>query len=265
MSNRLNLPVVPTPPAAPAVRRRTRCLLFRRRAFIVKTDLPSPSQPIETPPNAGPSLQGPHPRTPGFNRWLVPPAALAIHLCIGQAYAFSVFKLPLNTLLGKAADILAPTGPSMELKGQDWTQPNWPGSSQSPSSFSAFPPPWPALGWKRPAPARAASWPPAVGALGSSCRLGATGRTNSGCSTSATASAVAAWIGDITPVSTLIKWFPDRRGMATGMAIMGFGGGAMIAAPLSKILMDQFPLYTPTTGPGVAEHSLSGRLSTSSP
>ena len=55
---------------------------------------------------------------PGFNRWLIPPAALAIHLCIGQAYAFSVFKLPLNTMLGKAAG-QAPD----ELKGQDWTQP----------------------------------------------------------------------------------------------------------------------------------------------
>ena len=56
---------------------------------------------------------------PGFNRWLIPPAALAIHLCIGQAYAFSVFKLPLNTMLGKAAG-LHPASPEL---GQDWTQP----------------------------------------------------------------------------------------------------------------------------------------------
>ena len=46
-------------------------------------------------------------------------------------------------------------------------------------------------------------------------------------------------LGYITPVSTLIKWFPDRRGMATGMAIMGFGGGALIASPLSQLLMDR--------------------------
>jgi len=45
-------------------------------------------------------------------------------------------------------------------------------------------------------------------------------------------------------VSTLIKWFPDRRGMATGMAIMGFGGGAMIAAPMSVALMDHFKTAT---------------------
>jgi len=45
-------------------------------------------------------------------------------------------------------------------------------------------------------------------------------------------------LGYISPVSTLIKWFPDRRGMATGMAIMGFGGGAMIGSPLATILMN---------------------------
>ncbi len=57
-------------------------------------------------------------------------------------------------------------------------------------------------------------------------------------------------LGYISPVSTLIKWFPDRRGMATGMAIMGFGGGAMIGSPLATILMNQF--RTPTD-PGVWE------------
>jgi MFS family permease len=51
-------------------------------------------------------------------------------------------------------------------------------------------------------------------------------------------------LGYISPVSTLIKWFPDRRGMATGMAIMGFGGGAMIGAPLANILINYFK--TPT-------------------
>ena len=57
-------------------------------------------------------------------------------------------------------------------------------------------------------------------------------------------------LGYITPVSTLIKWFPDRRGMATGMAIMGFGGGAMIASPLSQLLLDH---YKSATSVGVAE------------
>jgi MFS family permease len=52
-------------------------------------------------------------------------------------------------------------------------------------------------------------------------------------------------LGYISPVSTLIKWFPDRRGMATGMAIMGFGGGAMIGSPLADLLMKHFA--TPTS------------------
>jgi MFS family permease len=52
-------------------------------------------------------------------------------------------------------------------------------------------------------------------------------------------------LGYISPVSTLVKWFPDRRGMATGMAIMGFGGGAMIGSPLADLLMNYFK--TPTS------------------
>ena len=52
-------------------------------------------------------------------------------------------------------------------------------------------------------------------------------------------------LGYISPVSTLVKWFPDRRGMATGMAIMGFGGGAMIGAPLADLLMNYYK--TPTS------------------
>ena len=179
---------------------------------------------------------------PGFNRWLVPPAALAIHLCIGQVYAFSVFKLPLNTMLGKAAGLLDPTGSPMELKGHDWTQPE--------------------LAW---------IFTIAIVFLGLSAAVAGTWLEKAGPRKSGFVAAccwglgfiVSAWgvwwhqlwmlyvgygvlggcglgLGYITPVSTLIKWFPDRRGMATGMAIMGFGGGAMIAAPLSKILMDHF-------------------------
>jgi MFS family permease len=60
-------------------------------------------------------------------------------------------------------------------------------------------------------------------------------------------------LGYISPVSTLVKWFPDRRGMATGMAIMGFGGGAMIGSPLANLLMNYFK--TPT------DRSASGRPS----
>ena len=195
---------------------------------------------------------------PGFNRWLVPPAALAIHLCIGQAYAFSVFKLPLNTLLGKAAGLRG-HGPPMELKGQDWTQPELAWIFTIAIVFLGL------------SAAVAGSW------------LEKTGPRKSGFVAACCWSLgfiVSAWgvwphqlwmlyvgygvlggcglgLGYITPVSTLIKWFPDRRGMATGMAIMGFGGGAMIAAPLSKILMDQFA--TPTTRPACRDIPRSGR------
>jgi MFS family permease len=185
---------------------------------------------------------------PGFNRWLIPPAALAIHLCIGQAYAFSVFKGPLNTMLGKAAGVIDPVSKlPAELKGQDWTQPE--------------------LGW---------IFTIAIVFLGLSAAVAGwwlekagprkSGFVSACCwSLGFVVSAVGVWVhqlwliylgygvlggcglglGYITPVSTLIRWFPDRRGLATGMAIMGFGGGAMIASPLSTMLMKAFA--TPTT------------------
>jgi MFS family permease len=178
---------------------------------------------------------------PGFNRWLVPPAALAIHLSIGQAYAFSVFKLPLTKVLGVT-----------DSAAGDWTQ------SELAWCFTiaiVF------LGlsaavfgrWLEHAGPRKSG---VVAAICWSCGffLSAIGvRTHQiwllylgygvlgGCGLG---------LGYITPVSTLIKWFPDRRGMATGMAIMGFGGGAMIASPLSQSLLDR---YKSATSVGVAE------------
>ena len=183
---------------------------------------------------------------PGFNRWLIPPAALAIHLCIGQAYAFSVFKLPLNTMLGKAAGLPG------ELKGQDWTQPELAWIFTIAIVFLGL------------SAAVAGWWLEKVGPRKS-------GFVAACCwSLGFVVSAVGVWLhqlwmlyagygvlggcglglGYITPVSTLIRWFPDRRGMATGMAIMGFGGGAMIASPLSNLLMKWYG--SPTTT-GVAE------------
>lgn len=178
---------------------------------------------------------------PGFNRWLVPPAALAIHLCIGEVYAFSVFKLPLTQLLGvsKPAD-------------GDWTQP---GIAWVFSIAIVF------LGLSA---AAFGSWLERVGprkAMFASAACFGGGFL---------LSAVGVWVhqlwllylgygvlggiglglGYISPVSTLIKWFPDRPGMATGMAIMGFGGGAMIGSPLSQVLMDHF--RTPASA-GVTE------------
>ncbi|HEY8276627.1 MAG TPA: OFA family MFS transporter [Methyloceanibacter sp.] len=200
---------------------------------------------------------------PGYNRWLVPPAALAIHLCIGMAYGFSVFWLPLGRALGVAQGSgqpipcpgdattffgkLAITGRALFTTNCDWTQFDlgW--------MYTLF---FVLLGvsaaiwggWlERVGPRKAAF----VAAL---CWCGGL-----------LISAVGVywhqlwmlWIGSgviggcglglgyISPVSTLIKWFPDRRGMATGMAIMGFGGGAMIGSPLATYLMNYFA--TPTS------------------
>ena len=168
---------------------------------------------------------------PGFNRWLIPPCALATHLCIGQAYALSVFNLPLTRQLGVAKSITGDwrltelgwiftiaifvLGASAALFGK-WVQAVGPRKSGLRRR--------PLLG--RRLPGRRAGikthqlWLVYLGyGVIGGCGLG---------------------IGYITPVSTLISWFPDRRGMSTGMAIMGFGGGALIASPLSDFLMKHF-------------------------
>lgn len=168
---------------------------------------------------------------PGYNRWLVPPAALAVHLCIGQAYAFSTFNLPLTRVVGVTAS--AP---------EDWSlaQVGW--------IFSL------AILFLGLAAALFGRWVERVGprlamvtaalCFGGGFLVSAIGLhyhelwllylgygVLGGCGLG---------IGYISPVSTLIKWFPDHPGMATGLAIMGFGGGAIIAAPLSVLLMSHF-------------------------
>jgi MFS family permease len=168
---------------------------------------------------------------PRYSRWLVPPAALAIHLCIGQVYSFSVFKIPLTQLLGVNKSL--PT---------DWkqTQVAWIFSlaivmlGLSAAVFGR---------WLEKAGPRKAMFAAAVcfalgfyvsyfGVVTHQLWLiyvgyGVIGGTGLG-------------LGYISPVSTLIKWFPDRPGLATGMAIMGFGGGAMIGSPLGIQLMARF-------------------------
>ena len=178
---------------------------------------------------------------PGFSRWMVPPAALCVHLCIGQAYAFSVFNLPMTKLLG----ITQPAPDDWKL-----TELGWIFSiaifflGASAAVFGR----WVEEGGPRRAMFTAGlCWSGGflVSALGVYLHqlwiiylgYGVLGGCGLG-------------IGYISPVSTLIKWFPDRPGMATGMAIMGFGGGAMIASPLSVWLMGKFS--TPTHI-GVAE------------
>lgn len=178
---------------------------------------------------------------PGFNRWLVPPAALAIHLSIGQAYAYSVFKLPLTRALG----ITAP-GPG------DWSQ------TQIALVFTIF------IACLGVSAALFGRWlervgPRRAGVAAAFCWGGGYLVSALGVKThqlwllylgNGVIGGCGLGLGYISPVSTLIKWFPDRRGMATGMAIMGFGGGAMIGAPLADALMKHF--QSPTSV-GVAE------------
>ena len=192
---------------------------------------------------------------PGYNRWLVPPAALAIHLCIGMAYGFSVFWLPLSKAIGGKESLACGKDTSL-LTELFTTTCDWRISS---------------LGWMYTLffvflGCSAAIWggwlervgPRKAGVVAAVCWAGGLVISAIGIKThqlwimwlgSGVIGGVGLGLGYISPVSTLIKWFPDRRGMATGMAIMGFGGGAMIGSPLATELMKAFA--TPA-GPGVA-------------
>ncbi|MBU2328323.1 MAG: OFA family MFS transporter [Alphaproteobacteria bacterium] len=181
---------------------------------------------------------------PGFNRWLVPPAALAIHLCIGMAYGFSVFWLPLSRAIANPD----PSCSELTLIGALFTTAcNWRVADLGwiYTLFFVFLGCSAAIwgGWlERVGPRKAAfvsacCWCggiliAAVGVMIHQLWLMWLGAGVIG--------GIGLGLGYISPVSTLIKWFPDRRGMATGMAIMGFGGGAMIGAPLANLLMTAF-------------------------
>ncbi|MEJ2866947.1 OFA family MFS transporter [Actinomycetospora sp. OC33-EN08] len=160
---------------------------------------------------------------PGWSRWLVPPAALAVHLAIGQAYAWSVLKTGLGNGLGLSGTVTALpfqlaiimlglsaaiVGTTVERRGPRWAM------FMSTIFFSA--------GFLVSALGLALGqyWLVVVG-------YGALGGIGLG-------------IGYISPVSTLMKWFADRPGMATGIAIMGFGGGALIASPIETNLLAAF-------------------------
>ena len=160
---------------------------------------------------------------PGFNRWLIPPAALAVHLCIGQAYATSVYKTALVahfevnlTTIGIIFSIaIVMLGLSAAVMGT-WVDRNGPRMAM----FTA------AIFWA------SGFFIGAVGIFSSQLWLVYLGYGFIG--------GIGLGIGYISPVSTLIKWFPDRPGLATGMAIMGFGGGALIASPLSTALLTAY-------------------------
>ncbi|MFF8971073.1 OFA family MFS transporter [Streptomyces sp. NPDC014995] len=160
---------------------------------------------------------------PGWSRWLVPPAALSVHLSIGQAYAWSVFKPPLESALDLSGTqsalpfqlAIVMLGLSAAFGGTlvERNGPRWAMTVALVCFSSGF----------------------LISALGAATEqywlivfgYGFVGGIGLG-------------IGYISPVSTLIKWFPDRPGMATGIAIMGFGGGALIASPWSAQMLESF-------------------------
>ena len=175
---------------------------------------------------------------PGFNRWLVPPCALAIHLCIGMAYGFSVFWLPLSRAIGISNSVVC-TRMTL-LQALTTTTCDW-RVSDLVITYSIF---FVVLG------TAAALWggwleragPRKAGVVAACCWCGGIAIGAIGVSIhqlwliwlgTGLIGGIGLGLGYISPVSTLIKWFPDRRGMATGMAIMGFGGGAMIAMPVA--------------------------------
>jgi len=179
---------------------------------------------------------------PGYNRWLVPPASIAIHLCIGSVYAWSIF----NPSLTKELGVVTSAADDWSLSDVVWI-------------FSV------AIVFLGLAAAIAGKWleevgPRCVGVTaaflwGGGFLIGSFGILThqlwlvylgygvfGGCGLG---------LGYVSPVSTLLRWFPDRRGMATGMAIMGFGGGAMIGAPLKTFLLKHF--YEAPTYLGAAD------------
>jgi MFS family permease len=178
----------------------------------------------------------------GFSRWLVPPCALAIHLCIGMAYGFSVFWLPMSKLIPDA-----PVCSHGFIATLTATNCNW-SVAQVTHIFETF---IAMLGisaaiwgaWLEHAGPRKSGLIAAL-CWGGGLILGGYGvavhqlwLAYLGCGF---VGGIGQGLGYITPVSTLIKWFPDRRGMATGFAIMGYGGGAMIGSPLAVWLMGRF-------------------------
>jgi len=159
----------------------------------------------------------------GYSRWLIPPAALSVHLCIGQAYATSVYKNSLiahfdasQTAIGVIFSIAIVMLGLSAAVGGTWVEANGPRKAMFVSA--SF---W-ASGFF-------------VGALGI-----ATGQLWLVYLGYGFLGGIGLGIGYISPVSTLIKWFPDRPGLATGLAIMGFGGGALVASPLSRQLLELY-------------------------
>jgi MFS family permease len=176
--------------------------------------------------------------TAAFNRWLIPVAAVAVHICIGSVYAWSTFNRPIKALF--------PNDPS-------WFSPPYTTFSTALVLLglsAAFGGTWVERRGPRAAAIAAATLFGSgliLGGIGLALRqswlvflgMGVVGGMGCG-------------LGYIAPVSTLVKWFPDRRGMATGMAIMGFGGGAFLASYLNVYFMNQLGVAKTVIALGVA-------------
>ena len=193
----------------------------------------------------------------GFNRWMVPPAALCIHLCIGMAYGFSVFWKPLENALVDAEGKVLPLCSAGATTFSEKAAGTLTALTATDCNWSQFD-----LGWMYTfffviLGLSAAVWggwleragPRKAGVVSTVCWTGGLLISALGIYLhqlwllwigSGIIGGIGLGLGYISPVSTLIKWFPDRRGMATGMAIMGFGGGAMIGSPLATYLMGLF-------------------------
>ena len=168
---------------------------------------------------------------PNYNRWRVPVASVAIHLCIGSVYAWSIYNPSLTRVYGVVTSA-----------GEDWSL------SEVVWVFTV------AIVFLGLAAAFAGKWlesvgPRKVGVVAACCWGGGYLVGGVGIMTHqlwllylgyGVIGGCGLGLGYVSPVSTLIRWFPDRRGMAAGMAIMGFGGGAMIGTPLKEFFIRLF-------------------------
>src|SRR5262245_1378127 len=173
-----------------------------------------------------------------FNRWFIPVGAVAVHVCIGSVYAWSTFNRPIQTLF--------PNDPA-------WFRPPYTTFATALVLLglsAAFGGPWVERRGPRVAATAAALFFGTgliIGGIGLAMRQSVLVFIGMGL-----VGGIGCGLGYISPVSTLVKWFPDRRGMATGMAIMGFGGGAFIASYLNQFLMDRVGVATTVTAVGAA-------------
>src|SRR5579864_6594122 len=174
--------------------------------------------------NASASPSSPVPNT-AVNRWLIPAGAVAVHICIGSVYAWSTFNRPIQALF--------PNNPS-------WFSPPYTTFTTALVLLglsAAFGGPWVERRGPRVAATAAALFfgtGLVIGGIGLAIQQSVLVFVGMGL-----IGGIGCGLGYISPVSTLVKWFPDRRGMATGMAIMGFGGGAFLAGYLNVYLMDR--------------------------